>query len=157
MRRAVRAATEGGCENVAVVVGGQRDLIEVELREMPAWPVHNAEWQRGPGTSIRVGLQHLLGAQSELDAVVLLACDQPFADARTIAALITAREESGKAIAASRYANTLGVPALFDRSCFKSLLALPDESGAKTLIEARAGDVAEVAFEEGAIDIDTPA
>jgi molybdenum cofactor cytidylyltransferase len=157
VRRAVRAATAGGCEHVAVVVGGQRDLIEVELRETPALSVHNAEWQRGPGTSIRAGLQHLLGAQSELDAVVLLACDQPFVDARTIAALITAREESGKAIAASRYANTLGVPALFDRSCFKSLLALPDESGAKALIEARAGHVAEVAFEEGAIDIDTPA
>jgi len=67
------------------------------------------------------------------------------------------REDSGKPIVASRYARTLGVPALFDRTCFEALLALPDESGAKTLIDSRAGDVAEIEFEHGAIDIDTPA
>jgi molybdenum cofactor cytidylyltransferase len=87
----------------------------------------------------------------------LLACDQPFVDARTISALMTMREDSGKPIVASRYANTLGVPALFDRSCFAALLALPDDSGAKMLIESRGRDVAAIEFEQGAIDIDTPA
>jgi len=37
------------------------------------------------------------------------------------------------------------------------LLALPDDSGAKALIESRGADVAEIPFEQGAIDIDTPA
>jgi molybdenum cofactor cytidylyltransferase len=157
VRRAVRAAAEGGCVRIAVVVGEQRDLIEIELRETPAFLVQNPEWQRGLGTSIRRGLQHLLNAQSELDAALLLACDQPFVDARTIAALITMRENSSKPIVASRYANTLGVPALFDRSCFESLLALPDDSGAKALIESDPSAVAHIGFEKGAIDIDTPA
>ena len=157
VRRAVRAATEAGCGRIAVVVGEQRDLIETELRETPAFVIHNPQWERGVGTSICIGLQHLLGAHPKVDAAVLLACDQPFVDARTISALMTMREDAGKPIAASRYANTLGVPALFDRSCFAALLALPDDSGAKALIEARGGDIAEIAFEEGAIDIDTPA
>ena len=157
VRRAVRAASEGGCERIAVVVGEERDLIEIELRESPAVLVQNAEWKRGLGTSIRRGLQHLLDTQPEPGAVVLLACDQPFVDAQTIAALIGTQETSGNSIVASRYAHTLGVPALFDRSCFESLLALADESGAKALIESRAGDVAEIEFEQGAIDIDTPA
>jgi molybdenum cofactor cytidylyltransferase len=92
-----------------------------------------------------------------MDAVLLLTCDQPFVEARTISALLTMRTDSDKPIVASRYAKALGVPALFDRSCFEALLALPDDSGAKGLIEARGSAVAEIAFEQGAIDIDTPA
>jgi molybdenum cofactor cytidylyltransferase len=157
VRRAVRAATEGGCGRIAVVVGAERDLIELELRETPAFVIYNPQWERGLGASIRSGLQDLRSAHSKVDAAVVLACDQPFVEGRTISALITMRKDSGKPIVASRYAGTLGVPALFDRTCFEALLALPDESGAKALIDSRAGDVAEIEFEQGAFDIDTPA
>ena len=87
---------------------------------------------------------------------MLLTCDQPFVDAAVIAELIAVRAETGKPIVACRYANTLGIPALFDRSCFEALLALPDDSGAKALIASRPNEVATIKFEPGAIDIDTP-
>lgn len=157
VRRAVRTAIEAGCACVTVVVGDARDRIETELRETPAVIVENPEWQRGLGTSIRCGLRHLLSSRPEIDTVVLLACDQPFADASVITSLIAQRENSHKPIVACSYANTLGIPALFDRACFESLLALPDDSGAKALIESRSADVAQIEFEKGAIDIDTPA
>lgn len=157
VRRAVRTAMEAGCACVTVVVGDARDRIETELRETPAVIVENPEWQRGLGTSIRCGLRHLLSSRPEIDTVVLLACDQPFADASVITSLIAQRENSHKPIVACSYANTLGIPALFDRACFESLLALPDDSGAKALIESRSADVAQIEFEKGAIDIDTPA
>jgi molybdenum cofactor cytidylyltransferase len=157
VRRAVRTAIEAGCACVTVVVGDARDRIETELRETPAVIVENPEWQRGLGTSIRCGLRHLLSLRPEIDAVVLLACDQPFADASVITSLIAQRENSHKPIVACSYANTLGIPALFDRACFESLLALPDDSGAKALIASRSADVAQIEFEKGAIDIDTPA
>jgi molybdenum cofactor cytidylyltransferase len=157
VRRAVRAASQGGCGWIAAVAGEERDLIERELRETPAVLVENPEWQRGLGTSIRRGLSHLLSSRPGLDAVVLIACDQPFVDANLIQSLIAQQETSGKPIVASSYANTLGVPALFARACFASLLALPDDSGAKALIESRSADVAQIEFERGALDIDTPA
>jgi molybdenum cofactor cytidylyltransferase len=157
VRRAVRTAIEAGCACVTVVVGDARDRIETELRETPAVIVENPEWQRGLGTSIRCGLRHLLSLRPEIDAVVLLACDQPFADASVISSLIAQRENSHKPIVACSYANTLGIPALFARACFESLLALPDDSGAKALIESHSADVAQIEFEKGAIDIDTPA
>jgi molybdenum cofactor cytidylyltransferase len=157
VRRTVRSAVEAGCVCVAVVVGDARARIETELRETPALIVENPEWQRGLGTSIRCGLRYQLGAQPELDAVLLLACDQPFVDAHVITALIALWESSRKEIVACSYANTVGVPALFDRACFESLLRLPDGSGAKVLIESRSRDVAQMEFAKGAIDIDTPA
>jgi molybdenum cofactor cytidylyltransferase len=167
IHRAVRAATEAGCDPVIVVVGAISDTIrsEVAIRESRiAFPsalgdgaraavVENEEWQNGVGTSIRRGLEQL---PTSVEAVVLIAFDQPFVDASVVAELIAAQEKTRKPMVASSYANTLGVPALFDRSCFADLLALPADSGAKTLMTTRPNDVAAVAFERGAIDIDTP-
>lgn len=155
VRRAVATARGGGCGQIAVVVGEDRGLIEDELRGTSARIVDNPEWRRGLGTSIRAGLCELLGVESELDAVILLACDQPFVDAAAINALVAERAKSGKPIVASAYANTVGIPALFDRSCFDALLALADDSGAKGLIESRPSEVASVAFDRAAIDLDT--
>ena len=157
VRRAVQAASEACGSSIVVVAGDMHALIQAELRESAATVVENPEWSRGLGTSIRCGLQHLIASTPELDAVVLMACDQPFADARTIAALVAKQATTGKAIVASSYADTLGIPALFDQSCFEALLALPDDAGAKALIESRPDDVASIEFEKGAIDIDTPA
>jgi molybdenum cofactor cytidylyltransferase len=166
-RRTVRAASEAGCDPVIVVVGEIGDAIrsELDIRDSrissgPAREnltraviVENVNWRKGVGGSIRRGLQEL---PRSVDAVVLLACDQPFVDASIVGKLIAAWKETGRPMAASSYANTLGVPALFDRSCFAALLSLPDDSGAKSLIAARSGEVASVPFEDGAIDIDTP-
>ncbi len=136
-----------------VVVGKLGDAIQRELRSTATIVVENPEWQRGLGTSIRRGLQEL---GDSIDAVVILTCDQPLVDDSVIAELIAAHDKTRKPIIASRYADTLGVPVLFDRSCFADLLALPDDSGAKTLLTSRPNDVAAVTFEQGAIDIDTP-
>ena len=157
VRRAARAATDARCAQVAVVVGDSGAAIKEDLRGSPAAIVPNPDWRRGLGTSIRCGLESLLASGPDLDAVVVVACDQPFLESTTIAALIAKQEKSGKPIVAASYAGTLGVPALFDRSCFGALLALPDDSGAKALIESRPNDVASIEFEKGAMDVDTPA
>jgi molybdenum cofactor cytidylyltransferase len=156
VRRGVRVAAEP-CVRITVVVGETQALIEAELRETGASVVANPEWRRGLGTSIRCGLRHLIASGPELDSVLLMACDQPFVEVETISALVAKQAATGKPIVASHYASTLGIPALFSASCLEDLLALPDDSGAKTLLESRRGDVASIEFEQGAIDIDTPA
>lgn len=157
VRRAAIAAIEGGCAPVAVVVGNLRAQIEAELLGTSAVIVENHEWSRGLGTSIRSGLESLRNGSPDVAAVVLLACDQPLVNSSIIRALIDEQRNSGQPIVASQYAKTIGIPALFDRSCFDALIALPDDLGAKPIIESRAAEVATIAFEGGAIDIDTPA
>ena len=71
--------------------------------------------------------------------------------------LIQLHLENGKPIVASAYAETLGIPSLFDRSCFGDLLQLRGDSGAKGIILARRHDVAPFDFPAAAIDIDTTA
>jgi len=155
VRRIIDAAGEAGCSPITVVTGGDHDEIVRELEETRVIVVQNKNWQHGIGTSIRAGVKKLVDNVQDLQAVVLLVCDQPFVTARTIEGLITLREKMNKSIVASRYADTLGVPALFDRSFFQELLSLSDEAGAKSIILRNRERVAQFRFPEGNLDIDT--
>jgi molybdenum cofactor cytidylyltransferase len=155
LRRMVDAAFAGGCAPVAVVVGAERDRLLGELAETKGFVIENPTWERGIGNSIRAGLSRLLEAFPKTEAVLVLACDQPSVDASAIAGLRAKAAETKKPIVASRYAQTLGVPALFAWNYFDALLTLDDDAGAKKVILDHKNDVAEYPFPEGAIDIDT--
>ena len=157
VRRVVDAAKDANCSAIVVVLGSKREQIERELKETAAIVAENEDWRRGVGSSIRVGLESAVNQAPDIEAIVLLTCDQPFLKTDTIERLIAMYEKTKKAIVASSYSETLGVPALFDRSCFQELLALDDETGAKTIILSNRERVAELLFLEGKIDIDTVA
>jgi molybdenum cofactor cytidylyltransferase len=155
VRRIVDAAREAGCSPKVVVIGSDKDKVARELEQTNALLVENVNWQNGMGTSIRSAVQHLIDIAPNVEAIVLLVCDQPFVDSRTIEQLIALREKTKKAVVASSYAGTLGVPALFDRSCAEELLGLDDADGAKSIILSNHDRVAEFPFPQGKIDIDT--
>jgi molybdenum cofactor cytidylyltransferase len=157
VRRVVDAAKDANCSVIVVVLGSKREQIERELKETDAIVAENQNWRRGIGSSIRVGVESAVNQAPDIEAIVLLTCDQPFVKTDTIERLIVMREKTKKAIVASSYSETLGVPALFDRSCFQELLTLPDDSGAKSIILSNHERVAELLFPEGKIDIDTAA
>ena len=157
VRRVVDAAKDANCSAIVVVLGSKREQIERELKETAAIVAENEDWRRGIGSSIRVGVESAVNQAPDIEAILLLTCDQPFMKTNTIERLIAMREKTKRAIVASSYSKTLGVPALFDRSCFQELLALNDETGAKTIILSSRERVAELLFPEGKIDIDTAA
>jgi molybdenum cofactor cytidylyltransferase len=157
VRHIVAATVEAGCAPVVVVVGEDAAQITSELTGLAASIVMHPQWSIGLGSSIGVGIQHVIDSAAELDAAILLACDQPFVSAAALRQLIQLRLTSGKLIVASAYAATLGIPALFDRSCFPDLLQLKGDSGAKGIILSRQHDVAPFNFPAAGIDIDTPA
>ena len=150
---AVRAAREGGCKPVCLVTGAEHERIAQAVADLRSTIVRNENWRCGIGGSIRAGIAKM----GDVDAIVLLACDQPAIDAHIIRALITKYRETNCAIIAAHYAGTLGIPALFDRSCFAELQNLPDEHGAKSVIMAHPERVAVIDFLGGEFDLDTPA
>jgi xanthine/CO dehydrogenase XdhC/CoxF family maturation factor/CTP:molybdopterin cytidylyltransferase MocA len=157
VRRVVDAAGEAGCSPVVVVIGSDKDKVARELERTDAVIVENVNWNDGMGTSIRSGVQRLIAIAPSVEAIVLLVCDQPMVDSRAVEHLIALNAKTKKAIVASSYAGTLGVPALFDRSCADELLALEDGIGAKSVIFSNPNRVADVPFPEGQIDIDMAA
>jgi molybdenum cofactor cytidylyltransferase len=96
----------------------------------------------------------LLKINPQLRSVILMLCDQPFADVSIINQLIKAAS-TGKIIAASAYNGTLGPPALFNKIHFNELLTLQGNEGAKKLLIKYEQDVCKVPFPLGMIDIDT--
>ena len=157
IKRIVAAAIEAGCAPVVVVTGEDSAQVTSELTGLTVSIAMNPRWSSGLGSSIVVGIRHAMNLAPDIDAVLLLTCDQPFVTVAVLVQLIQLRLTSGKPIIASAYAETLGIPALFDRSCFSDLLRLEGDSGAKKIILARPHDVVSFDFAAGEIDIDTAA
>jgi molybdenum cofactor cytidylyltransferase len=157
VRRIVAAAKDAGCAPIVVVVGTAVTEITSGLAGLSVSIAEHPNWSNGLGSSIAVGVKHAAAIAADLDAAILLTCDQPCVNAATLRQLIQLHLEDGKPIVASAYAGTLGIPALFDRSCFADLLQLTGDCGAKKNILARRTDVATFDFPAAAIDIDTAA
>jgi molybdenum cofactor cytidylyltransferase len=155
VRRVVDAAGEAECLPVIVVTGNAHDEVKHELRECNAIAIENKDWKAGIGTSIRTGIEYLIDNAPDADATLLLVCDQPFVDCNVLSGLVAMHRGTGKPVVASAYANTLGVPALFNRLIFPELLRLSGDSGAKAIILSNRAHVAEFSFPRGDIDVDT--
>lgn len=144
------------CEPVVVVLGAYAQQIRPELNQLPVQVVENLRWNQGMSASIKSGIQKLNTATNNIEAVVLALCDQPFVSAQIINQLVEAYYHTGKAIVASEYSGTLGVPALFSHRFFFELTDLKETEGAKQVIKKYSHEVYCIDFPEGAIDIDTP-
>lgn len=144
------------CDPIVVVLGSQVDRMKLEIDTLALPVVENQQWQSGMGTSISAGMTTLAAINSDLDAVVIMLCDQPFVSADLINQFAQSYRSTQSPIVASAYANTLGVPALFDQSLFPTLIMMNANLGAKSLIQQHSGKVFQVPFPEGAIDLDTP-
>jgi molybdenum cofactor cytidylyltransferase len=156
LRHAVQTALATGCGHVVAVLGaGWQHLLPV-LRGLDVEVVLNDRWAQGMGTSIQAGLN---GARArDAKGVILSLADQPFVTSESLAALVNAHHATTKAIVASRYSETVGVPVFFAREAFPSLLALGPDQGCKgAVLTAAAADRAYLLdCPEAAIDLDTP-
>ena len=149
---AVRAAQEGGCDIVCVVTGHAQKSVENAVADLAPQLVHNEIWQRGIGSSVRLGVSTIQPAS----AIILLACDQPAVNGDTIRALIEQHHQTRQPIVASRYSGTFGIPALFAQSCFTELHGLSNDRGAKAVIQTDSARVIPFDFPAGAYDLDSP-
>ncbi len=154
LQRTIKAALAADCQQIAVVLGANAPVIERTIADQPVQILHNFNWEAGMSSSINCGLASLLKTTPQLQSVILMLCDQPFADTAIINQLIQA-SANNKLLVACNYNGTIGVPSLFDKSYFKELLALQGHEGAKKLLLKYKDEVHTIPFPLGMIDIDT--
>lgn len=142
--------------NVVVVLGAHSDHHKKTIAHLPIEIITNTGWERGMGSSLKTGLEHVIKSRPETSAVVVMVCDQPLLTSAHLSALRDVHKNTFSHMVASRYGNTIGVPALFDRTIFPEMLNIKDAQGAKTIIESHAESVNTINWEDGQIDIDTP-
>src|SRR5687767_5319072 len=103
LRRAALAALGAGCRPVVVVTGAHAEQYRGELRGLDVREVVNALWETGMASSVRAGVEALVGAEPDADAAVLMLCDQPHVDAEVISRLVAAHRAAGSPVVASVY------------------------------------------------------
>jgi len=153
--RCVEHALAASPSQIVVVLGANEKPHREVLEKMPVDIVSNFYWKTGMGSSIKTGLNYLIQSNGELDAVILMVCDQPALTSEHLLKLIQKFHEKKKAIIASSYSKSNGVPVLFGRSFFSNLLLLNDDQGAKKIVQQFPDQVETVAFPKGSIDLDT--
>ena len=141
---------------VLVVLGAHAEKIQPYLNMPGLKVVVNEEWEEGMASSIRKGLAAMDQFYPHLDGIMFLVCDQPHLDHQLIRDLIELQDETGMPAAGCSYAGILGTPALFHKSLFQELMQLKGDVGARKVLERMREDVAVMAFDHGAFDIDTP-
>ncbi|HEY2328070.1 MAG TPA: NTP transferase domain-containing protein [Gaiellaceae bacterium] len=103
-----------GVDEVVVVEGAHPLTVDARV-------VHAAEWERGPGASLRAGLA---GLSDEVTHALIVLGDGPALDPRAVQRLIEHRDDA--AVLAASYDGTRDHPVLLARDVWD---AVPDEGG----------------------------
>lgn len=115
--RVLTALRESAVDEIVVVSGAH---------PLPVESVHCADWERGPGASLRCGLASL---PREAEAAVVALADGPDLDPRTVDRVVDDWRTNGGDAVAATYGGTRLHPVLLARALWDDV---PDE-GAKSL------------------------
>lgn len=140
----IDTAMKSRAGKVYVVLGSNEEEHRKEIGKLPVNVVSNAAWEKGMGSSLKAGLK----AAIDSEAVLIMTCDMPFVTSDHLNNMMQLREK----VVASKYLDTIGVPALFSKEMFNELMELGDEEGARKVIMKN--NLAVVVLESGD-DIDT--
>ncbi|WP_316739058.1 nucleotidyltransferase family protein [Pedobacter aquatilis] len=142
---------------VVVVLGAYAEEIKKHSQNPQVCYCINESWDQGMSSSIKAGLKYSIENDENIENVIIAVADQVHLSCEILSALEEKLRSSGKGIVTSSYSGISGTPSLFSRKYFGELLNLVGQSGAKKIIEANAGDTTTISFDQGVIDIDTPA
>lgn len=174
--RIIRVALTAGARRVVVVTGAAAEDVKLaaainvsSCNHDSVLTAHNAKWQTGPGSSIRVGVEALLSDaqrnEHKHELVAILLCDQPLLTTQHLEHLLEhlANNIGTYQAVASQYdamkPSLFGPPAVLTSRLLPDLLELEAPMGAKPLLSrlATSNSLGFVPWAEGLLDIDTPA
>ena len=157
IRHATKETIASICNPIIVVLGANSDRLTPEINDLSLHIAYNSQWQQGMSASIATGINTLLEINIDFDAVIVALADQPLITAHVYDRLIERYYSNRLQAVASNYSDTIGVPALFDRSLLLKLLNMKHQGGAKQILNQYSDRAFNLDLPEAAIDIDTPA
>jgi molybdenum cofactor cytidylyltransferase len=149
---AIHEAKKLKAQAVYVVLGANAEIIKPTISEKDVLILEYKYWKQGIGTSIAFGVQQLV-KENKYDAVLIQLADQPYLDATYLRQLLNLYAKNNPIIIATKYRNTKGVPAIFNKDYFLDLINLNGDTGAKALLKSE--NVIAIDPKEKVVDIDT--
>lgn len=151
---AIRTAKASQATAIFVILGANSEKIRPTISQQEIVILEYSDWQKGLGTSITTGIEHLI-ANEAYDAVLITLVDQPLISTDYLNRLIQTFRENNKGIVATNYGNRPGVPVIFGKDYFEELKTLQGDNGAKILLEKNSDDLVVLDSDENLIDLDT--
>jgi molybdenum cofactor cytidylyltransferase len=128
-----------------VVLGAHAKLIADAVRLAANEVVVNEDWERGQLSSIHAGIRSL---PAGTDGMILCLIDHPLVSMRLVDELIGRfyrdHQAARPAIVLPVYHGKRGHPVIFSAGVYEELLAAPMDQGARSVVWAHAGEIAEV-------------
>jgi CTP:molybdopterin cytidylyltransferase MocA len=144
-------------EHVIVVTGHEPNQLQRILTRHRVAIAHNADFERGEMiSSIKTGLRALAG---NIDAAMIVLCDQPMVKAATLVELVESWRARRPRVLLPTYHGKRGHPVILAASGFAEIISLPPQATLKTYTLAHASETCALAVDDEAVvrDIDTPA
>ncbi len=132
-----------------LVVGEQADKILSGHDLSGVTVLTNDELEAGPIGSIRAGIRGVIN--HPVEAILVWPVDFPHVTLGTVQALIDRFRESRLPIVVPEFEGQRGHPALFGRAVFEELLRAPNSEGARAVVRADPGRVAQVPVGDAAV------
>ena len=156
IHRTAEIALATDCYPVVMVIGANKPQIAPEIVDLPLTIIDNPMWHEGMSSSVKIGLAGVYMTYKEVEAVIILVCDQPYLSVSLLERMVEIYTTKKPRLIACRYGEQLGVPTLFDRTLFEELLNLKGDKGAKPVLMNHLEETHILQFEAGSIDLDTP-
>jgi molybdenum cofactor cytidylyltransferase len=135
-----------------VVLGAHAERIADAVRLAADEVVINEQWEQGQLSSIQAGIRSLPAATH---GIILCLIDHPLISANLVHDLIErfySAQAARPLIVLPLYQGKRGHPVIFSAAVYGELLAAPMEQGARSVVWAHAGEVAEViTLEQGCV------
>jgi molybdenum cofactor cytidylyltransferase len=136
-------------EIVRVVLGSNAEQIRAQLHLDSGTIAVNENWRRGQLSSIQVAIRSLPTGATE--GLLLCPVDHPLITACLVSQLIAEFDASQKLIALPTHLGRRGHPVIFRHSLYDELLAASPDVGARQVVWAHAGEIAEVPTDQAGV------
>jgi len=153
VRKTVRAALNGGCDPIIVVVGPDEFVMRRALTDLEAACVPNPSPASPPGRSFQLGLEAL----SDVDAAIMCLGDMVDQTAEMFQRLAEAGREDRISIVLSDFGGVVAPPYLVKRELFAEAGLLDPAGVVRQLAETHHENTATITWPRAFLtDVDTP-
>ncbi len=142
-------------DQIIIVTGARQEQVEAHLSKHKLPFTHNPDWPEGMGSSIRTGTNVLLQAFPNIEAILIMVCDQVKIEPFDLQPLFEAHQANPEKAIVARYLNRVGVPVIFPKAWLAMLRELEGDRGARAILRNQPDALYPVDLPKAAFDVDT--
>ena len=132
IRRIAKTALAVKLFPVVIVIGAVTDPITKVIEDLEVEVAHNKNWESGQSTSLKVGVNAILGRCS---AAIFLMSDMPLVSPELLNRMKIIYMREQVPVIVPRVNGQRTNPVLFSESCFNDLLSIQGDQGGRAIFD----------------------